>query len=68
MDLNSFVFGGLAVVSLAMFFFLGRFKASRSQIERDDRIDWSQRKFSLWKMLLYCLGAVVAIVVISRMI
>jgi len=67
-DLNSFVFGGLAVASLAMFFFLGRFKASRSQIERDDRIDWSQRKFSLWKMLLYCLGAVVAIVVISRMI
>tara|TARA_Y100000768_G_scaffold178497_1_gene133646 strand:+ start:9868 stop:10080 length:213 start_codon:yes stop_codon:yes gene_type:complete len=46
MDLNTIFFGGLAILSFAVFFFLGKMKASKSQTERDDRIDWSGRKFS----------------------
>jgi hypothetical protein len=44
-DLNTILFGGLALVSFAIFFYLGKMKASKSQTEREDRIDWSGRKF-----------------------
>ncbi len=67
MDLNTIIFGGMAVLSLAVFFYFGRFKASREQIERDDRIDWTVRRFSLWKILLYSLGAVAVIAVLSQL-
>ena len=46
MDLNTIFFGGLALLSIAVFFYLGKMKASKSQTEREDRIDWSGRKFS----------------------
>tara|TARA_B100000482_G_scaffold112574_1_gene81352 strand:+ start:479 stop:709 length:231 start_codon:yes stop_codon:yes gene_type:complete len=44
-DLNTIIFGGLALISLAAFFYLGKFKASKSQTERDDKIDWSKGYF-----------------------
>tara|TARA_E500000081_G_scaffold120330_1_gene124831 strand:- start:239 stop:451 length:213 start_codon:yes stop_codon:yes gene_type:complete len=46
MDFNTIIFGGLALLSFAVFFYLGKMKASKSQTEREDRIDWSGRKFS----------------------
>ncbi|MDC1311316.1 hypothetical protein N8Z26_02540 [Burkholderiales bacterium] len=67
-DFNTLVFGGLAVVSLAIFLFIGRFKAFKSQRERDDRIDWSKRQFSLWKIALYSLGVVLAIVLVTQVL
>ena len=48
MDLNTIIFGGLAILSFATFFYLGKMRASKAQRERDDRIDWSTRKFSLF--------------------
>ena len=45
MDLNTIIFGGLALISLVAFFYLGKFKASKSQTERDDKIDWSKGYF-----------------------
>ena len=46
MDLNAIFFGGLALLSFAVFFYLGKMKASKAQTEREDRIEWSGRKFS----------------------
>ena len=46
MDLNTIFFGVLAILSFAAFFYLGKMKASKSQTEREDRIEWSGRKFS----------------------
>tara|TARA_A100000164_G_C21793119_1_gene716837 strand:+ start:775 stop:987 length:213 start_codon:yes stop_codon:yes gene_type:complete len=46
MDLNTIFFGGLALLSFAVFFYLGKMKASKSQTDREDRIDWSSKKFS----------------------
>ena len=46
MDFNTIIFGGLALVSIAVFFYLGKMKASKSQTDRDDRNDWSGKKFS----------------------
>ena len=66
MDFNSLLFGGLAIISLAVFFFIGLYKAVKKQTERDDRINWSQRQFSLWKIALYSLGVVLAVVLVTQ--
>jgi|TARA_B110000444_G_scaffold119140_1_gene112046 hypothetical protein len=55
-DLNTFFFGGLALVSLAAFFYLGKFKASKAQTERDDRISWTKGKFNWRSCLTIALG------------
>jgi len=54
-DANTLIFGLLAVVSLGIFFNLGKFKASKSQTEREDRIDWSVRKYSFSTYFRGCL-------------
>ncbi len=56
MDLNTFFFGGLALVSLGAFFYLGKFKASKAQTERDDRISWTKGKFNWRSCLTIALG------------
>lgn len=68
MDANTLIFGTIAVISLAVFFYLGRFRASAKQRDREDRIDWSTRRFSLWKILLYSLLLVGGIVLITQFI
>ena len=68
MDANTLVFGSLAVLSLAIFFYLGRFKASKKQTERENRINWSVRSFSIGKILLYSIALVVGIVLVQQFI
>ena len=66
MDANTLIFGGISILSLAVFFYLGRFRASSKQRNRENRIDWSSRKFSLWKMFIYSLVVVGGIVVLVQ--
>jgi hypothetical protein len=66
MDANTLIFGTISLVSLAVFFYLGRFRASAKQRNREDRIDWTSRKFSLWKIFLYSLVAVGGIVLLTQ--
>ena len=68
MDANTLIFGGISLISLAIFFYLGRFRASTKQRDREDRIDWSSRKFSLWRIFLYSLVAVGGIVLLTQFI
>ena len=68
MDANTLIFGTIAVISLAVFFYLGRFRASAKQRDRDDRIDWTSRRFSLWKIFLYSLLLVGGILLITQFI
>ncbi len=42
MDLNSIFFGALALISLLVFFYFGKFKASKAQTERDNRPQWNK--------------------------
>jgi|TARA_B110000438_G_scaffold300204_1_gene352053 hypothetical protein len=56
MDLNTIFFGGLAIASLAIFFYLGKFKASKKQTDRDDRISWSKGAFNYRSCLTIALG------------
>ena len=44
MSLNTLIFGGLAIVSLFLFFNLGKVKASRKQLDRHDRIKRFERQ------------------------
>ena len=61
MDFNTIIFGGLTILSLATFFYLGKMRASRAQRERDDRIDWSTRKFSFRSCITIALGIFIVI-------
>jgi len=61
MDANTLIFGSMAVISLAAFFYLGKFKASPKQTERDDRINWSSGKYSFFKYILLGMGVILGI-------
>jgi hypothetical protein len=61
MDSNTLIFGGLIVVSIAVFLFLGPLRASAKQRDRDDRIDWSSPKYS--KMFKVFIAAIVVILI-----
>ena len=43
--MNSIIFGTIAVLSLLVFFNLGKVRASEKQRNRDNKIDWSVRKY-----------------------
>lgn len=44
MSLNTLIFGGIAIVSLFIFFNLGKVKASRKQLDRPDKIKRFERQ------------------------
>ena len=44
MSVNTLIFGGLAIVSLFIFFNLGKIKASRKQLDRPNRIKRFKRQ------------------------
>ena len=48
MDANTLFFGLLIVVSLVIFLYFGKFRASIKQRDRSDKIDWTQ---SLWSKI-----------------
>jgi len=56
MDLNTIFFGGLALLSLAVFFYFGKFKASKEQTDREDRINWTKGSFNYKSCLTIALG------------
>ena len=44
--MNTFFFGLLTVLSLFIFMNLGKVKASKKQMDRDDRIKWGRNRRS----------------------
>ncbi|MAX29339.1 MAG: hypothetical protein CMO23_07895 [Thiotrichales bacterium] len=67
MDLNTLVFGGITLVSLAIFFYFGRFRASSKQRDREDRIDWGKNRFGYLRILLLAMLCILVIALIIRM-
>ena len=61
MDLNTIVFGAIIVLSLAIFFYIGKFRASSKQRERDDKIGWGKSKFGNLKLLIWVMVSVLGI-------
>ena len=42
--MNTLIFGLLAVISVFIFMKLGKIKASKKQLNRNDRINWARNK------------------------
>ncbi len=61
MDANTIVFGAIIVLSLAIFFYIGKFRASSKQRERDDKIGWGKSKFGNLKLLIWVMVSVLGI-------
>jgi len=67
MDLNTLFFGGMTLLSLAVFFYFGRFRASSKQRDREDRIDWGKNRFRSLRILLLAMLCVLGIALLIRM-
>ena len=66
MDFNTLSFGGLIVVSLGVFFFLSRFRASASQRNRDNKIDWTSRRYWWYRWVFLALVLFVSVAAMIR--
>ena len=65
MDFNTIFFGAIIALSLAIFFYIGKFKASSKQRERDDKIGWEKSKFGNLKLLIWAMVSVLGIALLA---
>ena len=66
MDFNTIVFGAIIALSLAIFFYIGKFRASAKQRERDDKIGWEKSKFGNLKLLIWVMVSVLGIALLAN--
>ena len=66
MSLTNIFFLLLTIVSLAVFFLFGRYRASEKQLNREDRIDWSNRRYDFLKYFLLILFLAIGIAFLIR--
>ena len=66
MDANTIVFGAIIVLSLAIFFYIGKFRASSKQRERDDKIGWEKSKFGNLKHLIWVMVSALGIALLAN--
>ena len=66
MDFNTIFFGAIIALSLAFFFYIGKFRASSKQRERDDKIGWEKSKFGNLKLLIWVMVSVLGIALLAN--
>jgi len=67
-DINTFFFGLLILLSLGIFFYVGKFRASAEQRNREDKINWNRgRRFSSLKMIICIMVSILGIALLARM-
>ena len=66
MDFNTIFFGAIIALSLAIFFYIGKFKASSKQRERDDKIGWEKSKFGNLKLLIWVMVSALGIALLAH--
>ena len=66
MDFNTIFFGAIIALSLAIFFYIGKFKASSKQRERDDKIGWKKNKFGNLKILIWVMVSALGIALLTN--
>ena len=66
MDFNTIFFGVIIALSLAIFFYIGKFKASSKQRERDDKIGWGKSKFGNLKLLIWVMVSALGIALLAN--
>jgi len=65
-DFNTIFFGAIIALSLAIFFYIGKFRASSKQRERDDKIGWEKSKFGNLKLLIWVMVSVLGIALLAN--
>jgi len=65
-DLNTIVFGAIIALSLAIFFYIGKFRASSKQRERDDKIGWKKNKFGNLKIVIWVMVSALGIALLAN--
>jgi len=66
-DLNTLFFGTVILLSLGIFFYIGKFRASSKQRNREDRISWGKYRFANLKILIWVMVSVLSIGLLVRM-
>ncbi len=66
MDFNTIFFGAIIALSLAIFFYIGKFRASSKQRERDDKIGWEKSKFGNLKLLIWVMVSALGIALLAN--
>ena len=66
MEFNTIFFGAIIALSLAIFFYIGKFKASSKQRERDDKIGWEKSKFGNLKLLIWVMVSILGIALLTN--
>ena len=68
MDFNNLFFGAIILLSLGIFFYIGKFRASSKQRNREDRISWKKNRFANLKILIWVMVSVLSIGLLVRML
>lgn len=67
MDFNNLFFGALIILSLGIFFYIGKFRASSKQRNREDRISWGKNRFANLTTLIWVVVCALSIALLVRM-
>ncbi|MDE0743824.1 MAG: hypothetical protein OSB24_08055 [Woeseiaceae bacterium] len=67
MDFNSFFFGLIIVLSLAVFLYVGKFRASEKQRNREDKINWQSGRFGYIKIVILIMAIILGVALLARM-
>ena len=66
MDFNTFFFGLIIVLSLTIFLYVGKFRASEKQRNREDKINWQSGRFSYIKIVILIMGIILGIALLAK--
>ena len=66
MDFNTFFFGLIIDLSLTIFLYVGKFRASEKQRNREDKIDWQSGRFGYIKIVILIMGIILGIALLAK--
>tara|TARA_B100000767_G_scaffold254147_1_gene259301 strand:- start:452 stop:664 length:213 start_codon:yes stop_codon:yes gene_type:complete len=65
-DFNTFFFGLIIVLSLTIFLYVGKFRASEKQRNREDKINWQSGRFGYIKIVILIMGIILGIALLAK--
>jgi len=66
-DFNNLFFGAIIILSLGIFFYIGKFRASSKQRNREDKVSWKKNRFASLTVLIWVVVSVLSITLLVRM-
>jgi|TARA_B110000467_G_C18056221_1_gene333828 hypothetical protein len=66
-DFNSLFFGLIIVLSMAVFLYVGKFRASEKQRNRDDKINWQSNRYRYIKLVILIMAVILGVALLTRL-